>query len=160
MKSFIIFSSRNTMQVIKSRRMRMEGHVLHIGSRRGSYRVLVIKPEWKIPVRRPLRRYKGNIKVNVKAIRWEDMDWNDLAQDRNKCTYFVITVMNLSVLTDVGKLFNSWGTISFSKTWPHGVHSQLVQQWLIYDSGGITGLVPTETLHITFQNAQSDSIQK
>jgi hypothetical protein len=42
--------------------------------KKGSYRVLVIKPEGKRPVGRPLHRCKGNIKVNVKAIRWEDMD--------------------------------------------------------------------------------------
>jgi hypothetical protein len=34
-------SSPNTVRVIKSRRMRWEGHVSHMGERRGVYRVLV-----------------------------------------------------------------------------------------------------------------------
>ena len=85
----------------------------------------MVKPEGKKPVGRPLSRRKGNIKVNVKAIWWEGMDWTDLAQDRKKCMALVITVMNLWVPKEVGKFFNSWGTINFSKTWPCEVH-QLV----------------------------------
>ena len=37
--------SPNVVRIIKSRRMRWEGHVARMGDRRGVYRVLVGKPE-------------------------------------------------------------------------------------------------------------------
>ena len=37
-----LFSSPNTIRVIKSRKMRRAGHVARIGGRRGVYRVLVV----------------------------------------------------------------------------------------------------------------------
>jgi len=42
-----LYSPPNTVQVIKSRRMRWAGHVAHMGFKRGIYRVLVAKPEGK-----------------------------------------------------------------------------------------------------------------
>jgi hypothetical protein len=49
------------------------------GERRGAYRVLVGKPEGKIPLGRPKRRWEDNIKVDLKE--WTGgMDWNDLAR--------------------------------------------------------------------------------
>ena len=48
--------SRNSIRVIKSRRMRGEGHVAGLGERRGVDRVLVGIPEGKRSLRRPRRR--------------------------------------------------------------------------------------------------------
>jgi hypothetical protein len=45
--------------VIKLRRMRWEGHVAHMGERRGKYRVLVGKPEGERPLVRPRHRWEG-----------------------------------------------------------------------------------------------------
>ena len=42
-----LYSSPNTVLVIKSRRMRWAGHVARMGEERGVYRVLVGKPEGK-----------------------------------------------------------------------------------------------------------------
>ena len=42
--------SPNTFRVIKSRRMRWAGHVARMGKGRGLYRVLMVKPEGKIPL--------------------------------------------------------------------------------------------------------------
>jgi hypothetical protein len=39
-----------TVGVIKSRRMKWEGHVAFMGDRRGAYMVLVGKPEGKKPL--------------------------------------------------------------------------------------------------------------
>jgi hypothetical protein len=45
MKSFIIFhSSHNIMRLIKSRMMRLVGHIRHIGEVISTYKILVIKP--------------------------------------------------------------------------------------------------------------------
>ena len=43
-----LYSSPNIIRVIKSRLMRWAGHVARMGERRGTYRVLVRKPEGKI----------------------------------------------------------------------------------------------------------------
>ena len=43
-----LYSSPNTVRVIKSRRMRWAGHVAPIGEERGVYRVLVGKPEGRM----------------------------------------------------------------------------------------------------------------
>jgi len=40
-----LYSSSNTVWVIKSRRMRWEGHVAYTGDRRGAHQVMVGKPE-------------------------------------------------------------------------------------------------------------------
>jgi hypothetical protein len=37
------------------------------------------KPEGKIPLGRLRRRWVDNIKMNLREIRWGDMDWIDLA---------------------------------------------------------------------------------
>ena len=46
----------NIVWMIKSRRMRWAGHVAHLGEGKVVYRVLVGKPEGKIPFGRPTRR--------------------------------------------------------------------------------------------------------
>jgi len=50
------------IRVIKSRRMRWEGHVAGMGKRRGAYRVLVGKREGKRPLGRPMRRWEDILK--------------------------------------------------------------------------------------------------
>jgi hypothetical protein len=38
-----------------------------------------------------------NIKMDLREIRWDGMDWIDLAQDRDKWRHLVNIVMNLRV---------------------------------------------------------------
>jgi hypothetical protein len=38
-----------------------------------------------------------NIKMDLREIEWDDMDWIDLAQDRDQWRALVNTVMNLRV---------------------------------------------------------------
>jgi hypothetical protein len=45
--------------------MRWVGHVACLGERRGSYRVLVGKPEEKRPLGRPWLIWEDNIKMNL-----------------------------------------------------------------------------------------------
>jgi hypothetical protein len=56
------------------------------------------KPEGKKLLRRPRRRWLNNIKMNLKDIGWDCMDWIDLVQDRDQWRAFVNTVINLLVL--------------------------------------------------------------
>jgi hypothetical protein len=51
-----LYCSPSIVQEIKSRRMRRAGSAVHMGKRRGIYRVLVGKPEGKRPLWRPRRR--------------------------------------------------------------------------------------------------------
>jgi hypothetical protein len=49
-----------------------------MGERRGVYRVLMGKPEGKIPLERPRRIWEDNIKMNLQEMGCEGMDWMDL----------------------------------------------------------------------------------
>jgi hypothetical protein len=66
-----------------------------MGEKRNAYRILVGKPEGKTPLGRPRRRWVDNIKVDLREIGWDDMDWMDLAQYRDQWRALVNTVMNL-----------------------------------------------------------------
>jgi hypothetical protein len=67
------------------------------GERRNAYRILVRKPEGKKPLGRPRRRWVDNIKMDLREIRRDGMDWIDLAQDRDKWRHLVNTLMNIRV---------------------------------------------------------------
>jgi hypothetical protein len=58
---------------------------------------LVGKPEGKRPLGRTRRRWADNIKIHLREIGWDGMDWMDLAQDRDQRKALVNTVMNLRV---------------------------------------------------------------
>jgi hypothetical protein len=62
--------SQNIVHVIKSRIMRLAGHVAHMGERRGAYRVSVEKPEGKKPLGRPRRRLE-DVKMDLQEVRWK-----------------------------------------------------------------------------------------
>jgi hypothetical protein len=53
-----LYASPNIIRVIKSRRTRWAGHVACMGEMRNAYNILVGKPERKIPLRRPRRRWE------------------------------------------------------------------------------------------------------
>jgi hypothetical protein len=52
--------------------------------KRYSYRILLGKPEEKIPLGKPRLRWVDNIKIDLREIEWGGMDWIDLAQDRGQ----------------------------------------------------------------------------
>jgi hypothetical protein len=59
------------------------------------YRVLVRKPEGKISLARPRRRWEDNIKMDFQEVECGSMDWIELAQDRDRWRALVSAVMNL-----------------------------------------------------------------
>jgi hypothetical protein len=92
-----LYSSPSIIRIIKSRRIRWAEHVARMGETRNAYRLLVRKPEGKRPLRRPIRRWVDNIKIDLLEIGWSGVDWICLAQDRNKWRALVNAVMNLLV---------------------------------------------------------------
>jgi hypothetical protein len=46
---------------------------------------------------RPRRRWVDNIKISLRKIGWDDMDWINQAEDRDQWRALVNTVMNLRV---------------------------------------------------------------
>jgi hypothetical protein len=58
----------NIVRVIKSRIMRLTGHVVCTEERRGLYRVVVGKPKKKRPLERPKRRWEDNIKMGLQEV--------------------------------------------------------------------------------------------
>jgi hypothetical protein len=69
-----------------------------MGEGRNVYRVLVGKPEGKIPLERPRRRWEDGIKMDLMDIGWGVVEWIHLAQDRDRWRAVVNAVMNLRVL--------------------------------------------------------------
>jgi hypothetical protein len=67
------------------------------GEVRGSYNILVGKPEGRRPLGRPRRRWEYNIKKDIGEIGFRDVDWIHLAQDRDRWRALVNTVMSLRV---------------------------------------------------------------
>jgi hypothetical protein len=55
-----------------------------LGEKRNVYRMLMGKPEGKRPLGRPRRMWMDNIKMNLRKIGWDGVDWMDLNQDRNQ----------------------------------------------------------------------------
>jgi hypothetical protein len=68
-----------------------------MGEGRGVYRVLVGKSEGKRPPGRPRCRWEDNIKIDLQELGCGDMDWIELAQDRERWWAPVNAVMNIRV---------------------------------------------------------------
>jgi len=90
-------SSPNIVRVIKSRRMRWTGHVARMGEERGVYRVLVGKPEGRMPLERPSCRWVDNIRTDLQEVGCVYMDWIGLAKDRDRWRTLVSAVISLRV---------------------------------------------------------------
>jgi hypothetical protein len=92
-----LYSSPSIIRMIKSRRMRWVEHLAGMGEKRIAYRILVGKPEGKRPLGRPRHKWVNNIKMDLRNIGCDSVDWIDLAQDRDQWRALVNTVMNLWV---------------------------------------------------------------
>jgi hypothetical protein len=68
------------------------------GAKRNAYRILLGNPEGKRPLGRPRRRWVNNIKMDLREIGWNGMEWISLGQDRDQWRALVNAVMNLQVL--------------------------------------------------------------
>ena len=92
-----LYSLPNTVQVVKSTRMRWAGHVSRMGEGRVVYWVLVGKPEGRRQLGRPRHRWENNIKTDLREVGGGCGDWMELAQDRDRWRGLVNTVRNFRV---------------------------------------------------------------
>jgi hypothetical protein len=92
-----LYSSPSIIRIIKSRRMRLAGHVARMGDKRNTYRLLVGTPEGKRPLGRPRRRWVDNIRMDLVEVGWGNVDWIGVAKDRNRWRALVNSVLNLQV---------------------------------------------------------------
>jgi hypothetical protein len=68
-----------------------------MGEGRGVYRILVGKPKVKRPLRRPRIRWEDNITIDLQKVVCGDVDWIEVAQDRERWRVLVNAVMELRV---------------------------------------------------------------
>jgi hypothetical protein len=62
-----------------SRRMRWVEHVTPMGEIRNAYKILVGNPGGKRPFGTPRYRWEGNIRMDLREVGWECVDWMHLA---------------------------------------------------------------------------------
>ncbi|KAJ4432290.1 hypothetical protein ANN_20908 [Periplaneta americana] len=92
-----LYSSPDIIRNIKSRRLRWAGHAARMGESRNAYSVLVGRPEGKRPLGRPRRRWEDNITMDLREVGYDDRDWINIAQDRDRWRAYVRAAMNLRV---------------------------------------------------------------
>jgi hypothetical protein len=61
------------------------------------YNILVGKPQGKRPLGRPRRRWEYNIKMDLREIGWDGVDWMHRVQDTDKLWVLVHMVINLRI---------------------------------------------------------------
>jgi hypothetical protein len=92
-----LYSVPSIVRVIKARIMRWAGHVARMGKVRVACNILVGRPEGRRPLGRPRRRGEDYIKMDLREIRFGDVDWIHWAQDKDRWRALVNMVMNLRV---------------------------------------------------------------
>jgi hypothetical protein len=92
----ILYSSPDITRQMKSRRMRLARHVTRVGEERKVYKFLVGKPEGKRPLGR--RRWDDGIRIDLREMGWENVEWVQLAQERGRWQAIVNAMMNLGIL--------------------------------------------------------------
>jgi hypothetical protein len=68
-----------------------------MGEERGLYRVFLGEPDGRRPLGRPRRRWVVNIWMDLQEVGCGYIDWNGLAQDRDRWRTLVSAVMKLQV---------------------------------------------------------------
>jgi hypothetical protein len=64
-----LYGSPSIIRMVKSRRMKWEGHVAPMGEKRNAYRILVGKPKGRRLLGTPRCRWEDNIKKDFREIR-------------------------------------------------------------------------------------------
>jgi hypothetical protein len=68
-----------------------------MGDERNVHKILMGKLEGKRPLGRPKHRWEDGIRMDLREIGWESVEWIQLDQDRDRWRAVVNTVMNFRV---------------------------------------------------------------
>jgi hypothetical protein len=71
--------TRAHFNMMKSRKMRWAGHVAHMVEKRNACRVLMGRQQGKRPLGRSSHRWEDNIKMDLREMGWDSIDWSHLA---------------------------------------------------------------------------------
>lgn len=82
-------------------------HIL--GEKIHVYMVLVVKTKGKRPLGKPVLGLKGNMKTDLKEIRWEDMDWIYLAENVDNWQALINVTVELLVSYIAANFLITWG---------------------------------------------------
>jgi hypothetical protein len=72
--------SPNIITVIKSRAIRWAVHAVRMGELRNAHKILIGKRDGKRPLERRRRRWIDTIRMDLRKIGWEGVDWMHVAQ--------------------------------------------------------------------------------
>jgi hypothetical protein len=78
--------------------MKWEGHVACMGEDRKLYKVLVGKLKGGKPLSKLRLRWQDGIKMDLREMGWEGVEWIHLTQDRDRWWVLMNMVMNLWIL--------------------------------------------------------------
>jgi hypothetical protein len=73
------------------------------------------KPEWERQLGRSRSRWEDNMRMNLREIGSEGLDWSHLSQVRDQWRALINMIMNFRVPWKAGNIFTSWVTIGFSR---------------------------------------------
>ncbi|KAJ4428556.1 hypothetical protein ANN_24600 [Periplaneta americana] len=105
-RSSVAQPTRNDQEIVETLRpdnfqvaktFERAGHVARMDESRNANRVLVGRPEGNRPLGRPRRRWEDNIKMDLREMGYDDRDWINLAQDKDRRRAYVRAAMNLRV---------------------------------------------------------------
>jgi hypothetical protein len=83
--------------VIKSRRLRWAGHVGRMEEGKSAFKTLIGTPTGKRPLGKSRRRWKDNIRTDLKEIGINTRNYVDLAQDRDFWRALMNATLNVRV---------------------------------------------------------------
>ncbi|KAJ4442113.1 hypothetical protein ANN_11979 [Periplaneta americana] len=84
-----LYSSSDIIANIKYRCLRWAGNVARMGESKNAYRMLVGSEEGKRSLRKPRRRWKENIKIDLREVGYDGRDWINLVQNRDRWLAYV-----------------------------------------------------------------------